>query len=70
MVSGYINKVKMETAMSRMTITDKCTCDTCRQYMTAEPSNVPFINEFRDMIRNGTVRHVETVNGKALYRRF
>jgi hypothetical protein len=54
--------------MDRLMITELCTCNTCMKHMTAKPSDDPFVNKFHDMVRTGTVRHVETINGKVLYR--
>jgi hypothetical protein len=54
--------------MDRLMITSLCTCNTCLTHMKEKPSDDPFVNKFRDMVRTGTLRHVETINGKVLYR--
>lgn len=52
-----------------MTLKKKCVCYSCTEHMNAAPVDDQWVNQIRDMIRDGRLEHIDTdADGKNVYR--
>jgi hypothetical protein len=46
-----------------------CTCSLCLERINSVPSD-PYLSAFRRMLLTGQIQHIDTVNGKPVYRQW